>query len=128
MQLRQRQPSLVQVGADLQCLLRADIGHDIDRIELGDVGQGSLLAVAADHVAHVDQVLPHLAVERSPDLGIAEVELSQRDLRLGRNDVRLRARSLENPVIDIDLGGGVPLEQRGVAAHLGLRVEQRSLL
>jgi hypothetical protein len=38
MQLGQRKPPLIEVGADLQRLLRADIGHHIDRIELGDFG------------------------------------------------------------------------------------------
>ena len=76
----------------------------------------------------IDQVLAHLAVERRPDLGVAQVELRKRHLRLGRHDIRLRALPLEIPVIDIDLGRGIPLEQCRVATHLGLRVEQRGLL
>ena len=62
-----------------------------------DVGKGRLLAIAADHVAHVDQMLAHLAVERSPHLGVVQVQLRQRDLRLCRQDVRLGARTLVCP-------------------------------
>ena len=122
-----RQPALVQIGADLQRLLRADIGDHVDRVELGDFGERGLLAVAADDIARIDQVLAHLAVERRPDLGIAEVQLGQRDLRLRRQHVRLGARSLVVPVIDLDLGGRVLLHQRRVSADLGLGVEQRRL-
>ena len=128
MQIGEREPLLVQIRADLQRLLRAQIGDHVDRVELGDLGERRLLAVAADDVAGIDQVLAHLAVERRPDLGIAQVQLGQRDLRLGRQHVRLGARPLEIPVVDLDLRRRVLLDQRRIAAELGLGIEQRGLL
>ena len=60
MQFVQGEPPLVQICPDLQTLLQAEIGNHVDRVELGDLGQGGLLAVAADDIARVDQVLAHL--------------------------------------------------------------------
>ena len=38
---------------------------------------------AADDIAGIDQGLAHLAVERRPDFGIAEIQLGEHDLGLG---------------------------------------------
>ena len=87
-----------------------------------------MLAVASDDIAGIDQVLAHLAVERCPDLRIAQVQLGEGDLRLCRKDIGLCALLLEIPMIDIELCCRVFLEQSLVASHLGLGVEQRRLL
>ena len=128
MQLLQRQAPLVQICPDLQRLLQAKVGDHVDRVELNDIGKVDRLGIAADDVTHVDQMFAHLAVERCPDFSVAEVELRDCHLGLGGCDVGLGARLLESPVIDIDLGGGISLQQRSVANHFGLRVEQRGLL
>ena len=128
MQLIQGDPPLVQICPDLQTLLQADIGDHVDRVQLGNVGQGGFLAVAAHDIARIDQVPTHLTVERRPDFGIAQVQLSQCHLRLSRQDIRLGTVLFEVPVIDINLRRCIPLEQSCVAADLGPGVEQRRLL
>ena len=105
---------LVQIRADLQDLLFAQIGDHIDRVELGDLGERGLLAAAADEVAGIDQVLADDAVKGCPDLGIAQIELGQRDLRLGAEQLRLGARPFEIPMIDLGLGRRVLLYQLAV--------------
>ena len=82
-QIRQSKAMLAKILADLEHVLLAQIGDDVDRVELGDLGQRGLLAPAADDIAGIDQVLADDAVERRPDLGIAEVQLGERDARLG---------------------------------------------
>ena len=76
MQLLQGQAALIEIGADLQGLLRTDVGDDINRIELGDLGETGALSARANHVADVDQMPGHLAVEGRPNLGIAQVQLA----------------------------------------------------
>src|SRR5262249_46822804 len=125
MELRERQPPLIQIGANLQRLLRTDVGDNVDRVPLRDHGQSRLLAASANGVARIDEMLSNLPVERSPDLGIAEIELREGNLRLRRQNVRFRALSLEVPAIDIDLAGSLSLEELRIAAHFGLRVGQR---
>ena len=49
------QAALSEVGADLQHILLAQVGDDIDRVELGDLGEHGLLAGAADKVAGIDR-------------------------------------------------------------------------
>ena len=127
-QLIQAQAPLVQVGPDLQRLLRADIGNHVDRIQLDDIDEGGFLAVASDDIAGIDQVLSHLAIEWCPDLRIAQVQLSKGDLGLCRKDICLCALLFEIPMIDIELCRCIFLEQGLVATHLGLRIEQRRLL
>ena len=84
-------------------------------------------AVAADHVVRVDEVTAHLAVERGCHLSVAEVEPGERDLRLGAEDVRLGRLLLEDPVVDLDLSGGVLLQEGGVAPDLEMGVVARRL-
>ena len=110
------------IGADLQRLLRADVGDHVDRIELGDLGERGLLAAAAHQVVRIDEVLAHLSVERRRHQGVAEVQLGERDLRLGRQNVGFGRLLFEHPVVDVDLGGRVLLEQRGVPADLEMGV------
>ncbi len=80
-QIGEGQPVLTEIFPDLQNLLLAQIGDDIDRVELGDLGQRRLLTAAADDIARVDQMLADDAVERRPDLGVAQIDLV--DLRPG---------------------------------------------
>jgi hypothetical protein len=117
-QFVQREPPLVKVLADLQRLLRADVGDDIDWVELSDLSERRLLGAAPDHVAGVDKMPAHLAVEGRSDLGVAEIELSDRDLARGGLDVRFGGLLLIDPVIDLDLRGRVFLQESRVAADL----------
>ena len=118
---------LIEVLADFQHLLLAQIGDDIDRVELGDFGQRRLLAVAADDVAGVDQVLADDAVERRPNFGVAEIDLVDRDLGLGAQQTRRSALPLEVPVVDLGLSRRVLFDERGVAGELGFRINERRL-
>ncbi len=127
MQIVERQAALVDIGADLQRLLRADVGDDIDRVELGDLGERGLLAAAAHQVVRIDEVLAHLSVEGRGHQGVAEVQLGERDLRLGRQNVRLGRLLFEHPVVDVDLRGRVLPEERSVSPDLQVRVVARRL-
>ena len=101
--LVERQASLIEIGPDLQGLFRADVGYEIDGVELRNLRQHGVLGVGADEIARIDQMRAHLAVEGRPDLGIAEVELGERDLRLGAEHIGLGGLFLVDPVIDVDL-------------------------
>ena len=74
------------------------------------------LRIGADHIADVDQMLAHLAVEGRAHFGVADVQLGERDLRLGGLDIGLGGLLFENPVIHFHLGGRVLPEQGGVTA------------
>ncbi len=126
-EIGQGQAVLAEILPDLQDVLLAQIGDDVDRVELGDLGERALLAAPADKVAGIDQMLADDAVERGADLGIAEVQLRQPDLRLRAQQLRLGAGPLEIPVVDLGLGRGVLLDQRRIADEFGLGVEERRL-
>src|SRR5262249_6780703 len=81
-QVCEGKPMLTQVLTNLQHLLFAKIGYYIDRIELSDLGQCRLLTAATDDITWIDQMLADNTVERRPNLGVAEVQLGQRYLRL----------------------------------------------
>ncbi len=126
-QIGQGQPVLTEVLSNLQDLLLAQIGDDVDRVELGDLGQRRLLAAAADDVAGVDQVLADDAVEGCANFGIAEIDLVDRHLGAGAQQRGFGARPLVVPVVDLGLGRRVLLDQGRVARELGLGIDQRGL-
>jgi len=126
-QIGKCQPLLVEVLPDLQHCLLAQIGDDVDRVELGDLGQRRLLRVAADDVAGVDQMLPDDAVEGRAHLGIGKVDLVDRHLRLGAQQLRRGARPLVIPMIDLGLRRRVLFDERRVAGEFGLGVDERRL-
>ena len=95
----------------MQYLLFAQIGNHVDRIELGNLGQCGLLSSATDEIAGIDQMLAGDAVERRSDLGIGEIQLGQRHLRLRTEQLGLGGRPLIGPCVDIDLGRGILFEE-----------------
>ncbi len=113
---------LAEVRADLQHVLLAQIGDDVDRVELGDLGQRGLLAAAPDDIARIDQVLADDAVKRRPDLRVAEVQLGERHTRLGSEQLRFCASALINPFVDLDLGCRILFEECCIANDLSLCV------
>jgi hypothetical protein len=125
-QIRQSEPMLRQIGANLQDLLFAQIGNCVNRVELGDFGERTLLT-AADEIAGVDQMPADYAVKRRPDFSIAEIQLSQRDLRLSPEQLRLRRRLLVNPLVDLGLGRRVLFDERRIPWKLGVGVLERGL-
>ena len=72
-------------------------------------------------------MLAHLSVERRRHQGVAEVQLGERDLRLGRQNVGFGRFLFEHPVVDVDLGGRVLPEERSVSPDLQVRVVARRL-
>ena len=126
-QILERQPVLAERLADLENDLLAEIGDDIDRIELGDLGERRRLR-AADDVAGIDKMLADDTVERGADLGIGKIDLGDGDLGAGALELRRRALTLEILVIDLGLRGGMLLEESGIAAEFDLRIVKRRLL
>ena len=126
-QIGKSEPVLAQILPDLEDFLLAQISDDVNRVQLGDLGERGLLAPAADDIAGVDQVLANNAVKRRPDLGIAEVQLGQGDLCLSPEQLRLGARLFVNVLIDRGLRRRILLYQLAVPDELGLCVNQRCL-
>src|SRR5215469_7744374 len=120
-QIGERQSMLAESLPNFENDLLAQIGQDIDRIELGDVGKRRRLA-AADDIAGIDEMLADDSVERRADLGVAEIDFGDRHLRPSALELRSRALALEIPVIDLGLGGGMLFEESRIAAELGLRM------
>ena len=110
-------------------LLLAHIGNHVDRVELGDFGERGLLAVAADDIARIDEVLAHLAVERRPDLGVARDSAGRsRPAPAPPGCSPPRSACSKFQLSTSTCVAASLLSRARVADDLGLGVEQRRLL
>ena len=67
------------------------------------------------------------AVKRCPDLSISQVQLGERDARLGSEQLRLRGCPLIDPFVYLDLGCRILFEECRIATDFGLGVNQSRL-
>ena len=79
-------------------------------------------------VAGVFQPSVDPAVERGPDLRIAQIEFGQVPLSLGGKEIGLGRIPLVSPVVHVGLRGCLLLHQIGVAIQLDLGIIQLGLL
>lgn len=126
LELRQREASPVEIGADPQQVLLAHVEGHVDGIELDDRRELGLLR-PAHQLPDRDEVPRHDSIEGRRHAGVAEIDLGERDPRLLAHHIGFVAVALRPRFVERDLGRDVLAAQRGLTRELGLRFHQFGL-
>ena len=115
-----------QTGAQAQHVLLVDVEVDVDRRQLVDRGELGGRA-RPDQIAGIDLTAPDPAIERRHDPGVAEVDAGKLEVGVGLVDAGLAALGLGLPVLDVQFGGRLLLDQPLLALVFRGRLGERRL-
>jgi hypothetical protein len=91
--------------ADFEHILLAQISNDIDRVQLNDFRELSLLFRAVNNIARINEMFAHEPIERRAHVRIAEIEFGDIGVGVGGGELDFRFFGLKIPIVDHHLRG-----------------------